>query len=327
LSAREQRTRRIPLLYGWLLDRVVELDPQCPGFAAHVLKSSIERRHVLAAWLTTIRDDDDIGDRLRWLTSAGHDAILRDAFGIVPPGYRATLARSAHKIQPPRFYRYLWLVLGEGDPNTVRAVRQTAMLDHERLRLIRSIPADLRVPTTVIAGNEMIRDLAAAIDQLERLGLPRTAMIAALPRAGTPKAIAGFLLRWSRKLTFPPHPAPAGSGYRPVERGDDLHRLALRHRNCLDSYLTKILDGQVAFAEAEVDGACAIVELARHTAGWVLEDVWGPRNRAPSKAAFHRAVAYLAAHDIHRRERRPLADQPWSAYRRLTRRWEVAQDV
>lgn len=327
MSARQQRVARISVLHGWFLDRCVHLDEQCPGFAAHVLKASTERRHVLATWLSTIRDDNDIGDRLRWATSAGHDAILRDALGTVPSGYRATLSRSGREIQPPRYYRYLWLVLHRSDPSTIRAVRQTAMLDHERLLLIRTIPQDLREPTATILNNDVVRDLSAAIAQLERCGLSRVAMISAFPRGGSPRTIARFLLRWSHKLALPPHPVPAAPGYRPAECAADLRHWSSRHHNCLNSYVGRALEGRVAFAEVEVDGAFAIVELVHHTGGWVIEGVWGAGNRPPLKAVSDRAVAYLARHNIHRRDRRPHPDHPWSAYRRLTRRWEGAEDA
>lgn len=95
-------------LTGWALDSVAELDRHAPGFAGAYLRSSDERRQVIAAYLAVAPIPFDDGHRARlsadFLGGADHRAILRAGFGSVPVGLRGALARSGPQPFDRRYY-------------------------------------------------------------------------------------------------------------------------------------------------------------------------------------------------------------------------------
>lgn len=98
-------------IHGWLLDRAVEIDATHPGFAGHLFRASCERRHVVAAYLSRNQGSDcpqEMAAVGEFLMSAGHDDILRAAYGPIPPGLRGAISRGAKKVWPRRHYNYVY---------------------------------------------------------------------------------------------------------------------------------------------------------------------------------------------------------------------------
>lgn len=326
-----RRVARVTPIAGWFLDRIVDLDAQEAGFAGSVLRSSPERRQVIAAALAMCRPQPDVSNEAelaKFILAAGHASILKRAFGTTPTGFRGALRRSGEKPHRPRFYRYLYLLLAHGDQRTVSAIQTMRSMNFTTLRILRTLPADLRLPNLILVlrSVEQARDLMMLVNLLERCGVDRTAMTAALAVIVKPSAIPSFANRWAQRVPLPAHPAPARGGYRPIESSADLHRLGLAYRNCLRTHLAAALEGKSAFAEIAHASGGGVAHLMRIGDAWVLDRVWGPGNRPPSPAIDRLAVEHLAANGILKRDRWMRQTHNWQSLRRLTQVYGFGDD-
>lgn len=308
---------------GWLLDRAVEIDEHCPGFAGHLHRCSSERRHAIAAYLSSAVPATELGSLAetgRFLASASHDDILGAAFGTVPQGYRGALARGGQQPYRQRYYRYLYAMMSSNlRPSMTRLIHHLPRVNPTRLQVARILPADLRRANLVmvIRDPRIARDVADLLRLLEGAGADRAAMVAALRGVETLAGVSDWARRWAFRARLPKHPAPESNGYMPVQSGEELKRVAIRHRNCTRNYLANALEGRSAFAVVVWEKSEAVVHLIKERGAWTLDDIYGPGNSAPDPKLVTRATDHLAQHGIGPRGQRPRSEYRWAPLRRI----------
>jgi hypothetical protein len=306
-------------LKGWLLRAVADLDAVAPGVAGHVIRSSDERRHVIAALLSVTPGtsfDEDFG---RFILIASHDDLIHAAFNFVPVGYRGALARSGVHTQPRKFYRYLaGLLSSPRRSDMARVVRRLQRITWPRLKVMRALAADLRHPSFVdlVKDQQQARDVTSSVHLLAARGADRGEMRRALAAVKSPPAIAAFARRWALKTLLPEHPVPATTSYIPISTGDQLRSIAKRYRNCSRSHIVRVHEGRSAFAEVVSDRGNAVVHLVRGNAGWALDDVYSVDNEPAPREIETTVLRYLAQFGI-----KPVApvqvESAWAPLRRI----------
>lgn len=310
---------------GWALQRLVELDEVYPGVAGHMLRASPERRQVLAAFFATARphceftSDGEIGS---FLIEASHDAILHAAFGTVPIGLRAALGRAGPIPHPRRFYRYLYALMSPGRQAIGKIVSRLPTVDLERLRVLRLLPSDMRHDNIIanIGGVADALDLRAFVSLLTDYDVDRSALIDAFASASSKDALTNLARRWALKARLPKHPVPASNTYRPITNGDELRRVALRHRNCMRMYLVNILERRSAFALFQHDDQEVVVHLLATEGGWELDRFYN-RSGPISSATRKNAEGHLRQHGV-RFQSRSTTTRPLDPIRRMTAQYD-----
>lgn len=139
-------------LRGSSVTRIVELDEARPGLAGHFLRTSDERRQVIAAYLA-VSKAAPLCERseAELLATGSHTDILSVAYSRVPLGFRSALARAGRKTHPRRFYTYLYAVLASRHAREALAVlAQQPKIDLARLRVMRALPEAIASPTGAI---------------------------------------------------------------------------------------------------------------------------------------------------------------------------------
>lgn len=312
MTGQQSLTPPVTPLDGWFLDRVVALDAAYPDVARHVLRSSTERRHVIAAYLSMsepcsyFRSEAEVG----WfLVNAGHDCILRAGYGCVTQGFRRALSRPAVAIQPRRYYGYLHSLLTKRDDTSLlRLIHRLASIDLTRLRIARMLPHDLRGERLVSSFESLTQsaDLPRVVDLLQVAGVDRIGMVASLTSAVTSRDISKALKRWAFRAPLPAHPVCASNLYRPITTGEQLHRTALRFRNCTRSYIANVLEGQSTFATVHFGKQEAVVHLVQRDGSWHLDRLYGAGSEPVTPQLRSMTEDHLVAHNIRlQRRRRP----------------------
>ena len=296
---------------------MAEVDKSAPGFAGHVLRASNERRHVIAAYFAQ-RGQAEANDLAigHYLMTARHSDILHSAFGEISPGFRNALRRSKPISHPHSFYLNLFrLFRGPSYDADRRAVAGMQDIDLTKLRILKMLPDDFRFGNLVMAlqSEDEGKAFVELVGLFEAEGLDRTVMVTAASKIHTNGGVARFAERWSRKLALPPHPVPATDFYNPVGHARDLARIAIRRRNCLRSKLVDSLEGRLAFAEVEIAGEEAVVALVKRRGGWMLDDVYGHRNSAPSRSLVGIVIQHLELHGIPIRSPSPRDEMKWKS--------------
>jgi hypothetical protein len=310
---------------GWALQRLVELDEVRPGVAGHMLRASPERRQVLAAFFAMARpyrkfdSDGEIGS---FLMEASHDAILHAAYGPVPSGLRAALGRAGPIPHPRRFYRYLYALMSPGRQAIGKIVSRLPTIDLERLRVLRLLPSDMRHDNIIANIGDVADalDLRAYVSLLTDYDVDRGALIDALASASSKDALTSVARRWALKARLPEHPVPASDAYRPITNGDELRRVALRHRNCMRMYLVNILEQRSAFALFRHDDQEVVVHLLASERGWELDRLYN-RTGPISSATRKNAEGHLRQHGV-RFQSRSTTTRPLDPIRRMTAQYD-----
>ena len=306
-------------LTGWMLDRVaLLLDGARPGFAGHYLRSSNERRQVVAAFLAvTELDAETLGEAAEFLMAADHRSILHLAFGSVPHGFRAALGRSGPQPHDSGYYRQLFDLLSTGPRHVIAAILQSAALDPERLAIVKNSPDDL-CDTRILSklkDRKHAADVALSIDLLHRRGVDRTELIGALRRTDK---MNETIKRWSMRMTFPPGPIPASDGYRPIKSGIELTAIARKYRNCSRGFFASLMSGSHSFGELRHEGEEVLLSFDKIQGMWIIDGVYSFRNLAVHAALSRAAFAFAARHGVP--DRKPdSSDKAVSALRRLAR--------
>lgn len=313
--------RNITPIDGWLLDEAVVFDLAYPGFVGFLLRASIERRHVCAAFLAVSKiKEADQAEAAAFLVQADHRAILMAAFQRVPRGLRRALGKSGPKSHDAAYYKCLYRALATGPAHVIAAVQRMESLSPGHLTMIEMMPADLCDHRIVarLQGQDQAGDLVKAVRLMARNGIDRPSLVSALARSTAP--IESVIQRWMLRLPFPPGPIPQQSGFRPLKDGIELREAALRYRNCSRHYLMGSLTGESAFAEfRHADGRLAMVRFERRDGIWHLDGAYAVRNRS-IPADIKEAVETLAGrHGVveHRAHNSPNDDM--AALRRFGR--------
>lgn len=306
---------------GWLLDRAVEIDEHCPGLAGHILRASSERRHVIAAYLSTDASQSFVTqtDLGLYLMTAGHRDILAAAFGSLPEGFRSAVARGGMQPYSRWHYRYLHrLMVSSTRPATKGLIRHLARVNPTRLKIARALSEDLQIAPLVMAlrNVEAARDLDTLVMLLKQSGADRAAMVGALAAVTTMEDVGKFAKRWAFRVALPRHPVPASEGYEPVKDTADLRKLAIDFRNCARNYVGNALEGRSAFAVVTDLSSQAVVHLIRAGDRWSIDDFYGRGNAPPDRNLTNRWTEYLAQHGVRMRHFSQSAHR-WASFRRL----------
>lgn len=311
---------------GWMLDRIVALDAARPGFAGYVLRASVERRQVVAAFLAAVEPTAHVHeDVVPILMEGRHNAILHMAYGHVPNGLRKALAKCGARAHEREFYSRLWALLTHGPQHAITAVQHAPSLDPERLSIFTSLPVDLcdsRISTKIKDKSEAA-DIVLAVDLLERRGLDRTEIVGALRRS---TKLSDTIKRWSLRIAFPSGPIRACDGYRPIVDGLNLAATAKRYRNCSRRYFTALLSADHAFGEFQHDGQAVLISYDRSQGYWLVEGVYGHRNGNVPSSVSDAAYAFAARHGVMTRRMVDRSDNAMEALRRLSRHyadWDI----
>lgn len=315
---------------NWALTRVVELDEVRPGLAGHFLRTSDERRQVIAAYLSVPKADPMLPQiEAELLATGSHGDILLAAFGSVPQGFRSALSRAGRQAHPRRFYRYLHALMASRHARDVIAIlAQQPTLDLMRLRVMRILPGEIRTPRIVAIHRDI--DHARQTVSLFRLftenGVDADCLAQAIRASETPGALGRCWRRAMEMLNFSAHPVPESAMYRPVRNGGELKATALGFRNCMRRYLTDALEGLHAFAVFSTPEQEVVIQLRRRDDVWYFEDCHGRANRPVVPAAEAAAADFLRNHGIVSYRRETKASGKWEPLRELIVRWDFTHD-
>lgn len=315
---------------NWALARIVELDEIRPGLAGHFLRTSDERRQVIAAYLAVAKATTICPHiEAELLTTGSHGDILFAAFGSVPVGFRSALARAGRKTHPRRFYIYLHALLASRHAREVLVVlAQQPTLNLTRLRVMRTLPLPIRTPRMVAMHRDL--DHARQTVLLFRLftenGVDADCLAQAIRTVQTPGELSRCWRRSMEKLTFPASPIPASAAYLPIRNGGELKTTALGFRNCMRRYLTDVLDGRDAFAVLSTSSQEVVIHLRRRDDVWYYEDCHGRGNRPVVPATEATAAGFLRSHGIVSYERERTVAGKWEPLREIIARWDFDHD-
>ena len=311
---------------GWMLNRIVSLDTKRPGFAGYMLRASVERRQVVAAFLAATKTTDHVDEELVSILMEGrHSAIIRLAYGHVAAGFRGALAKCGAQPHDREFYPRLWELLNSGPKHIITAIQRATMLDPNRLSIITSLPFDLCDShiSSKIKDKAQAADIVLAVDLLERRGLNRVEIIEALRRS---TKLSDTIKRWSLRMPFPAGPIRACDAYRPIVDGLDLAATAKRYRNCSRRYFTSLLSAEHAFGEFHHDGQDVLISFDRSQGYWLIEGVYGHRNGNVPAGVSDAAYAFAARNGVMTRRMVDRSDNAMEALRRLSRHytdWDI----
>lgn len=304
---------------GWALDTVVELDCHLAGFAGSYLRSSDERRQVVAAYMAVKLIGGGAAatrDIAGFLTRADHRTILQSAFGDVPRGLRGALRRSGSQPHEIGFYAALNELLSSPPHAGIgRSIAVLTEINPLKLSVARKLPAEVCVANVIDAVKSVkaADDTAKVIELLIANGVDRAALIGAVRSVGSSRGLSELWRRWTRRTVFDRHPVPASPDYAPVRNAGELRRLARRYRNCAEHYIPSVLDGFDHFAQFDSGGQACVVHVKRRGGVWYLEDLFGKHNARPHPALRAAATAYLREHGV----------SPWPSTKAETGEWAV----
>jgi hypothetical protein len=319
--------------YGWVLERCVEIDNYHPGFAGHILRATVERRHVIAAYLSVPKpmwradSDTELGE---FLSRASHPEILKAAFGSAPKGFRAALGRGGSQPYPPRHYRYLHsLMSSRSRPTVQRILPRLLRVNPTRLRIIRILPHDLHFAPLVMAlrSPNAARDLTDLVALLAEAGADRSVMVKSLATVTDMEGVRKFAKRWAFRIALPDHPVPAIDGYRPIVETADLLKMSIQFRNCARNYLANSLEGRSAFAVVSNGEVESVVHLVRQKDHWCIDDFYARENMPPDRSLVERWTKFLASHNITARQFRRDSTHRWGSLRRIAGYVDYEEEV
>jgi hypothetical protein len=255
----------------------------------------------------------------QFLQSADHRTILAAGFECVVPGLRRALAKSGFQPHEPDYYARLYGALAFGPLHVVRSIMQAESLDPERLAVIEMMPKDLCDTRILgrVAGRFEATDLVLVTDFLAARGVDRGEFVAGLRRSKG--EIKKVVRRWSLKIPFPPHPIPGATNYRPIRNGAELREAALKYQNCSRRYIVDSVTGEHAFGEfTSSDGQKVLICLEKLDGDWMLDGVYGPRNRRVPSETDRQARELAFCSGIASRRRKEPADDAVEALRRYS---------
>lgn len=321
----------IATLSGWMLDLVVELDMHHPGFAGAYLRSSHERRQVIADYCSSSTfEPAERANVAVFLMRSGHKAILREAHSAVPTGLRGALARSGGQPHDRRFYSTLHRLLSAPrHGRVVTAISQMPLIDFPRLRILNLLPEEACTPGVVEALGDVktAKDAVKVIELLVANGVDRHALGKAITSVSDRQQLTKLWDRWAARCRLPASPVKAAPGYRPIETADGLRRLARRFRNCAARYVPEALDGFSAFGEFLPNNGSPgmIVHLRLRGGGWEIDGLFTKHNGRPAPEERQRARDFLHAAGVRLREHVKQPEGPWRSLHRLTSRmvWDL----
>ncbi|MEG8052556.1 hypothetical protein QP185_03510 [Sphingomonas aerolata] len=188
-----------------MLKTIVELDQYRPGFAGAYLRSSNERRQVIAAACAVQRDQEVLREDADFLLNARHHTILAKAYRRVPTGLRGALARAGAQPHDKRFYSILARTLNSpSHARIVQAINQLPSIDLTRLCVLRMLPPEVCTPGVVEAVDDVrtTKDAVALIELLVISGVDRHALATAITAVSDKRQLGRLWDRWAARCVF-----------------------------------------------------------------------------------------------------------------------------
>jgi hypothetical protein len=317
----------IALAHGWALDIAVELDRHSMGFAGHFLRASDERRQVITAYFAGSSldhadpaDGGEASTHARFLLESDHRAILEVAYGHVPRGMRRALGRSGSQPHEREFYGRLHRLLTEPPHAGFRdALGHMTGINLTQICVLERLPehcCSARL-ANIMQSVEYVERAIGVMNLLVARGVGREPLSAALVAVADRDQMRAFWQRWTLKATFPEHPVPPGTHYRPISTGAELRRMSLQLRNCSNRYIAAVIEGKAAFAETGEGKAQAVAHLRCLQGEWVLDSVYGPGNGLVDPSSEALIIEHLARWGVTERQVHS-SSEVWEDLRRFT---------
>lgn len=285
--------------FGWITDIVLSGIERDPARLRVWLGASRAEWHFAAMVFALARDDADFTEIEEMLFARKKKDVLHCAAPEADLRLVRLAAKLTGRIWRPRTYRKLAELMEE--PRAAKLLLRSRSITRRRVAALGKVPAELRLPA-VFERLERSSDadkLVFAVTLVERIrpDLRRAAVLRSL--AQTPKSVS--LETWARRhfreASFPDPPWKGTAKLKPLMSFADLHRFALRFRNCIRSYARDVFAGS-AYLYVYDDGAGteAVVEFVRVADDlWIVDEINGPANEPLSKAAYDRVVAEASA--------------------------------
>lgn len=307
----------------WVLNLIIEIDRDSPGFCGTFFRASAERRQVIAAYLAKRAPAPErAAEVARFLSSADHNSILAEAYGAAPEGLRGALRRSGAIVHEQRFYTVLSKLLSKPrHPQVVKSIQRFASIDLMKLRILNILVALAGIcrPNVVEALPDVqsASDLIVSFKLLVEAGADEEELSSSIREVRDAVGLSKTMKRALLKCQAPEHPVAGTDNYRPITTTRELHKVAQRFRNCARNYTLELLDGESghAFAEARHGKEGAVVHLRKRADGWNIEGIFGRSNFRASDALRDDVHAYLGEHGI-RAPQRGRPKSAWDAVRR-----------
>jgi hypothetical protein len=315
-SPRPQRYIPKPRPYGgrWL-DLAVTLDCACPGTLAASMFWGNLKRQTFFLLLSEIdgRDPAPIAERLRaaapGVCHPGLDPlaviaracvvlrprdILQSLLGVVPDGFLGTLTRlGPDPISPTRMrYHTLLRIFSSPEPDDklrARVLRQIGgTLTGDHIGIVTSLDPIFLYPAFVVrlCSRETASALTHVLGHIRRVCSTATdeAIRESVERIGD-TTISEWARKWMNRFDRLPHDHPfhGAPDFKVLDNGAAMEGAGREHRyaNCLRDRTAMVALGRNLYVEYLhpdlVTGL--IIELRRTTAGWMLEQMHGRKNR------------------------------------------------
>lgn len=280
-------------LLGWATEMLIELDDRVPGVLSRVLTAAPARRQAIFFALAADEQncghnfsDELIPPTLAEVVRHGRASdILRHALGDVPDGLRGLLERAGDRPLPrSKDYILLHDLAASGDRRGVDALVGAGRISARKLEVLASLDPRWRHANTLgridTCAEAMTFNAAVAFVQSLNSRATDEVVANAIASMRPTSTLAGLLDRFMRRADrLPPHPVPQGDNeLRPLATVRDLMEAGRRYRNCLSHRLADVAAGRMAVAEFRGELLVEFRPLTQ-SAGWVLREVHGVRNR------------------------------------------------
>jgi hypothetical protein len=277
--------------FGWLTTAIanhLEINPQR---ISHFLSLSRADWH-FAAFIFA-HCEEEISDPARFakiearLFTTSRRALLREFAPHAAPAILNMLGRMDGKIWRPTTYRKL-AVLTQNKAS-LNWLKHCQRLSRKHVFWLSRLPEQYQVPAVMdrLSLGDRVDELCFAIEVVKRIrtDLSEKEIMRTLEQANK-QSLRGWVSRHYTHLCFPPCPWEGNEFLKPLKNFKALQKTALEFKNCLRSYLNRVLQGNSFFYRMEKDGkGIAVVEIYNLAGiGWVVNDCSGHKNANVSAA-------------------------------------------
>ncbi len=223
----------------------------------------------------------------RLLRSGKRQSVIRLICGSCPSGTITALGKMGRR--PCAGARYLELLSLLHDHKTSKYLRHAASISPNLIKLLATSDTQIQLPYDTIrsvkpgsieAFNETFNLAVKSIREL-RPELTDDELEASLKKASKSDGfdLADWLDRLISRASFPPPPWAGTSELVPLESGQEMDAASRRFRNCLNSEIKWVLEGN-SYYYVWHGREEAVVQLQRSNRfGWGVSEILGKQNR------------------------------------------------
>lgn len=294
--------------YGWLTPYFAQLATLDEKFAARILTITREEQHFIALTLAMMGARRDDTDHFNAFASQIGVLTRKTFFATMAPACDAALCNLAAKLRgrvwPIKDYDLLAQMFANGQAR--KTLRHRSHIHRRHVRRLGTLPAGFRTPAILakIYSKSDLREIVFAIETVRAIRPALNDQSIATSLAKSTDCSRDWVLKHYAHAPFPAAPvspiAIAQGALVPLTSHDDLADDARHFKNCIRTYLMRVLRGDsyfYRFTRKGDDKGAAIVELKRAPViGWVVHEAYGPsndkikgRDRTAILGAFQRA--------------------------------------